>query len=465
VSDWSRYESSLYGKEGSPVFSGDGSLREYEYDLLNRLVRVKVDGVEVAGYRYDAQGLRVEKESDEGSRYYVFDLSGNVVWEEGEQESLTYVYVGGKRFALEEVREGERNRYYYHSDHLGSTVLVTGEDGKAVWDGDYTPFGRLYDERGGKDHTVQFTGKEYDGDSGLYYFNARWYEADLGRFISEDPARDGGNWYVYAGNNPLRYVDPSGISHGESYWHGMEEKYGGKKQTNRERHKHERNDWNNNHRDHGGRNGIGTGYHRPPIDQDKLAEYLTPNSPICDAFSSGMLGVDQRSLDTIMDEVPEELRESLRPFIEDAYAGGHAGGFSMIAALSGVSTEPIVTPKVRVPRSGTVGSEPAVNGAPAKGGKQLWTSFENYPKVTVAGKEYAEIGGRLYTEHAVQRMLPSGLDSMGRSISPTYVDGIIRTVKPTDVIVNGVTRQVYASGTVQVVTENGIVVTVNPFRY
>jgi RHS repeat-associated protein len=211
VSDWSRYESSLYGEKGSPVFSGDGSLREYEYDLLNRLVRVKVDGVEVAGYRYDAQGLRVEKESDEGSRYYVFDLSGNVVWEEGEQESLTYVYVGGKRFALEEVREGERNRYYYHSDHLGSTVLVTGEDGKAVWDGDYTPFGRLYDERGGKDHTVQFTGKEYDGDSGLYYFNARWYEADLGRFISEDPARDGGNWYVYAGNNPLRYVDPSGM--------------------------------------------------------------------------------------------------------------------------------------------------------------------------------------------------------------------------------------------------------------
>jgi RHS repeat-associated protein len=211
VSDWSRYESSLYGEEGSPVFSGDGSLREYEYDLLNRLVRVKVDGIEVAGYRYDAQGLRVEKESDEGSRYYVFDLSGNVVWEEGDQESLTYVYVGGKRFALEEVREGKRNRYYYHSDHLGSTVLVTGEDGKVVWDGDYTPFGRLYDERGGKDHTVQFTGKEYDGDSGLYYFNARWYEADLGRFISEDPARDGGNWYVYAGNNPLRYVDPSGM--------------------------------------------------------------------------------------------------------------------------------------------------------------------------------------------------------------------------------------------------------------
>lgn len=46
--------------------------------------------------------------------------------------------------------------------------------------------------------------------TGQNYFNARWYDPDLGRFTTEDPIRDGLNWYAYANNNPLRFVDPSG---------------------------------------------------------------------------------------------------------------------------------------------------------------------------------------------------------------------------------------------------------------
>ena len=47
--------------------------------------------------------------------------------------------------------------------------------------------------------------------SGLYYFNARWYDPKLGRFTTEDPARDGINWFIYCLNNPLRWIDPTGI--------------------------------------------------------------------------------------------------------------------------------------------------------------------------------------------------------------------------------------------------------------
>ena len=53
---------------------------------------------------------------------------------------------------------------------------------------------------------ASYTGKEFDTDTGLYYFNARWYDPTLGRFITEDPARDGGNWFAYVGNNPMSRV-------------------------------------------------------------------------------------------------------------------------------------------------------------------------------------------------------------------------------------------------------------------
>ena len=50
------------------------------------------------------------------------------------------------------------------------------------------------------------------GGEGDYYYNARWYDAQTGRFITEDPARDGQNWYSYVTNNPLKYIDPTGMS-------------------------------------------------------------------------------------------------------------------------------------------------------------------------------------------------------------------------------------------------------------
>jgi RHS repeat-associated protein len=58
----------------------------------------------------------------------------------------------------------------------------------------------------------EYTGKKRDSSTGLYYFGARYYDPEIGRFITEDPAKHGTNWYVYCENNPLKYVDPNGLS-------------------------------------------------------------------------------------------------------------------------------------------------------------------------------------------------------------------------------------------------------------
>ena len=108
-----------------------------------------------------------------------------------------------------------------------------------------------------------------------------------------------------------------------------------------------------------------------------------------------------------------------------------------------------------------------VAGATGRG-KVLWGSWKDYPKVSERGKIYAQIGDRLYTEHAVNRMQPSGLGAPvgekvpGRNVSPNLVDDVIRSGQPVHAVVDGVPRTVYWSGNVGVVTENSgkLVVTI-----
>ena len=108
----------------------------------------------------------------------------------------------------------EAKVYLYHTDHLGSIKAVTNIAGEVVWNAEYLAFGTRFgvSEGSGFEEWHGFTGKEYDPDTGLYYFNARWYDAELGRFISEDPAADPNNpnLYTYCGNNPLVRIDPTG---------------------------------------------------------------------------------------------------------------------------------------------------------------------------------------------------------------------------------------------------------------
>jgi RHS repeat-associated protein len=108
----------------------------------------------------------------------------------------------------------DAKKYWYVTDHLGSVRAVTDIDGKKVWSADYLAFGTQYGKDAATDFEElhSFTGKELDPDTGLHYYNARWYDAELGRFISEDPAGDPNNpnLYSYCRNNPLIYIDPTG---------------------------------------------------------------------------------------------------------------------------------------------------------------------------------------------------------------------------------------------------------------
>ena len=105
---------------------------------------------------------------------------------------------------------------FYLPDHLGSTSLVTDATGAIVERSDYTPYGSLAAHTGPPAAAHKFTGQRLDADTGLYFYNARYYDPTLGRFVSadtsvQDPADPQTlNRYAYCRNNPLAHIDPSG---------------------------------------------------------------------------------------------------------------------------------------------------------------------------------------------------------------------------------------------------------------
>ncbi|MGM0562955.1 MAG: RHS repeat-associated core domain-containing protein [Pseudomonadota bacterium] len=106
---------------------------------------------------------------------------------------------------------------YIHTDPMGSPIAATDENGEILWVEDYKPYGeRIRREEKSAPHKRWYTGHVQDDDTGLIYMGARYYDPEIGRFLSPDPVGfDAGNpvsfnKYAYANNNPYRYTDPDG---------------------------------------------------------------------------------------------------------------------------------------------------------------------------------------------------------------------------------------------------------------
>lgn len=195
------------------IISEDSYYFDYVYNELNQLVEVKRNGATIAAYHYDHAGIRYKKVDylAKKTTIYVYGTGTEPIYEEiyGNDDlnapvsKVSYLFIDTKRIAK---AEGSSVSYYY-TDHLGSTWIVDSTGECSYYH--YKPFGIDFEEV--NTERYKFTGKEDDGATGLYYYNARYYDPGVGRFINEDPVKDGENWYLYCRNNPLRYVDPHGL--------------------------------------------------------------------------------------------------------------------------------------------------------------------------------------------------------------------------------------------------------------
>lgn len=182
---------------------------QYFWDYENRLVSVwRPDGL-VVNYKYDALGRRVETSRSAGGwTRYSYDRAEVALDRSSDGGTVEYTNGPGPDEKLSQ-RAGGLNPLYFVRDHLDSTRALTDGGGNVVEADSYDSFGGA---AGSALTRYGYAGRERDADTGLYLYRARWYDPQVGRFISEDPAglEGGVNLYAYVSNSPLRYRDPNG---------------------------------------------------------------------------------------------------------------------------------------------------------------------------------------------------------------------------------------------------------------
>ncbi|PDN41073.1 RHS repeat domain-containing protein, partial [Salmonella enterica] len=221
------YRYDEYGRGGEK--RGRNGTQHYRWDAEHRLTEVAVirgSTVRRYGYVYDAPGRRVEKhELDaEGKPYNrtTFLWDGMRLAQEcrlGRSSSL-YIYSDqGSHEPLARVDRaapGEADEVlYYHTDVNGAPEEMTDGRGNIVWEAGYQVWGNLTHEKETRpvQQNLRFQGQYLDRETGLHYNLYRFYDPDIGKFISGDPIsiRGGINLYQYA-PNPISWIDPLGLT-------------------------------------------------------------------------------------------------------------------------------------------------------------------------------------------------------------------------------------------------------------
>jgi len=201
-----------YDKNGNLVKKTDGTINQYDYE--NRLTGIILPDKKEINYKYSPDGNRLSKIDDTGTTNYFYD-SEDVIFDMDENglPKAKYTYGPGIDQPVSMNRDGITS--YFHSDGVGSITLSTDLEQKPIAKYRYDAFGAITENSGTIINRYKFTGREYDENSGLYYYRARYYDPETGRFLQKDPlmyefAGVAGS-YIYVSNNPINWVDPSGL--------------------------------------------------------------------------------------------------------------------------------------------------------------------------------------------------------------------------------------------------------------
>jgi len=195
-----------------------GNYTQYTYDAENRLTTVdefaagNPTAAFTSTYRYDGLGRRIEKVANGQTTRYIYDGEDILLESDGSNVlQARYTHGPGIDEPIAVTKGGAT--YFYHQDGLGSVTDLTDSTGATAKSYAYDAYGNIVDQTGTIEQPYTYTGREFDAESGLYYYRARYYDPATGRFLQKDPIglRGGINLYRYVGGNPIRFRDPYGL--------------------------------------------------------------------------------------------------------------------------------------------------------------------------------------------------------------------------------------------------------------
>ena len=233
-----------YDGNGNLISKDDqDQITTYEYDYANRLIIVTLPDSSTNKFTYDGDKRRISKEAADGTvTKFLYD-GINILHDLDSNGDVIASYVQGIGIDKLICRETNEGRAYYHSDAIGSVRSLTDEDEIEVGTHNYDAWGEVTSETGSLGNEYKFTSRRWEDEIGLQYNRARFYDPEIGRFITRDPLTGGPddptisyfsgvysafhrfikeyvdalqpdkqNRYVYCYNNPINLIDPLGLS-------------------------------------------------------------------------------------------------------------------------------------------------------------------------------------------------------------------------------------------------------------
>ncbi|MBC2381520.1 type IV secretion protein Rhs, partial [Pseudomonas sp. WS 5096] len=195
---------------------GHQLVTEYRYDCQHRLIGVTTPNGQSASYRYDPFGRRISKTVDDITTEF-FWQGDKLIAEHHKDKHRSYIYEPDSfrpLIMLEGYGPKEAKPHHYQLDHLGTPQELTTPEGEIVWSAHYRAYGEISRLDIGKvDNPIRFQGQYFDQESGLHYNRHRYYNPDIGRYLTPDPVKLAGgiNGYQYV-PNPTGWIDPLGLN-------------------------------------------------------------------------------------------------------------------------------------------------------------------------------------------------------------------------------------------------------------
>jgi len=203
-----------YDNNGNTLTKVVGSnTTSYTWDFENRLSSVTLPGSGgTVSFKYDPFGRRIYKSSSSGTSVYAYD-GDNLIEETTSSGTVVARYEDTQNFDEPAAMLRSAATSYYHADGLGSVTSLSSAAGALTQTYAFDSFGKQTASSGSLTNPFQYTAREFDTETNLYFYRARYYDPATGRFLSEDPTYllGGINVYNYVGNDPLDNVDLFGL--------------------------------------------------------------------------------------------------------------------------------------------------------------------------------------------------------------------------------------------------------------